>query len=95
MKLTEDFLLENGFEKVPYFTITNTIFKDLGRNRILSIGCVGTPNEMVWICEVDRTDPKKINDLVCLRNYDYDGYTTQEELLEIYSIITNNKNHEN
>ena len=77
-----------GFKEIPHFTITNALIYDLGRNRQLSFGCIGTPNEIIFICEVDSDNPKKITDLVCLRNYDYDGYTSIEEVKSIITSIT-------
>lgn len=90
--LSEEILLEIGFEKLPHFTIQNAFIYKLGRNRHLSIGNVGTPNEILYICETDENNYKKITDLVCLHNYDYDGYLSKSKLKTlINSIGTSNK----
>lgn len=73
-------LIELGFKELPHANIGNNIIFDLGRNRHLSIGSLNTPNEMLYLCERDRTDQRVINDLICLHNYDYDGYLTFEKL---------------
>lgn len=86
--MSRDELKELGFKEIPHFTITNSLIYDLGRERHLSIGCVGTPNEVVFICQSDHDDNKKIEDLVCVRNYDYDGYTTIEVIKNLISSIT-------
>ena len=71
MKINRDNLIEIGFKGLPHFTITDSLIYDLGRNRFLSIGSVATPNEMVFIYEVDSEDSRKITDLVCIKNYEY------------------------
>ena len=81
-------LIEIGFKEIPHFTITSSLIYDLGRNRQLSFGDIGTPNEMLYICEIDRDDPKKITDLICLKNYDYNGYTNIEQIKSIITVIT-------
>ena len=86
--LCEDDLLSVGFEKIPHFTITNALIYKLGRHRHLSVGCVGTPNEMLWICETDDQNKKNITDIVCLHNYDYDGYLTIEKVKGLINLIT-------
>lgn len=85
--ITKDQLLSIGFETLPHFTITESLIFDLGRRRQLSIGNAGTPNEMLYLCEIDEHNPKKITDLVCLRNYDYDGYTTLEDIQDIIKLL--------
>jgi len=86
--LCEDDLLSVGFEKIPHFTITNALIYKLGRHRHLSVGCVGSPNEMLWICETDDQNEKNITDLVCLHNWDYDGYLTIDKVKGLINLIT-------
>jgi hypothetical protein len=81
-------LLELGFKELPHSTITASLTYDLGRNRQLSFGSIETPNEMLYIYEIDEKDPRKINDLVCLRNYDYDGYTSIEQIKALITFLT-------
>jgi len=89
--LTEDDLIDLNFEKIKHFTITNSFIYKLGRNRHLSIGSVGTPNEMLYICESDPNDYRKIIDLVCLHNYDYDGYLSKSNLNNLIESIGKTK----
>ncbi len=63
--LTPEILLKAGFEKMPHFTVMNSMIYDLGRGRQLSIGCIGTPNEMLFL--------KDGESLCVLHNWDYDG----------------------
>lgn len=86
--LTEEWLLKFGFEPLPFVNLLNSYTKSIGRNRILSIGSVGTPNEMIWLCEVNSVDKKIIEDLVCIRNYDYDKYTHVHQLQNLYFALT-------
>jgi hypothetical protein len=85
--ITTDDLLEMGFKPIPHFTIGNTYTYDLGRRRDLSMNCVGTPNEMLFICEIDEKNKLKITDIICLHNYDYDGYITKEKLKTLINCI--------
>ena len=86
--LNEDWLVRLGGEKLPYHNILNSIFFKVGRNRIVSVGNVGTPNEMIWLCQVNATNDKIIDDLICLRNYDYDGYTPVHTFQNLIHALT-------
>jgi len=81
-------LLDLGFEEVPHFTITNSLNYDLGRNRFLSIGDVGNPNEMMFIKEMSFEDKEKVEDLVCVHNYDFDGFMTIEKMTALITGLT-------
>ena len=71
--MTTDNLLDIGFESIPHFTICNSHIYKLGRHRHLSVASVGTPNEMMFICETNEQNEKDITEIICLHNYDYDG----------------------
>lgn len=81
-------LIELGFKELPHSTITASLTYDLGRKRQLSFGSIQTPNEMLYIYEIDENDPRKITDLVCLRNFDYDGYTSIEQIKALITFLT-------
>ena len=85
--MTNDDLIKIGFKEIPHFTVGNMVTYDLKRKRILSAGSVGTPNEMLFICEIDEKNDKKITDLICLHNYDYDGYLTIEKVKSLIELI--------
>lgn len=85
--ITEDQLLYLEFTKIPHFTIGNDRIKDLGRNRYLSLGSLGTPNEMLFICEKNNSDDSYPEEIICLHNYDYDGYLTFKKLKKICKIF--------
>ncbi len=89
-KTKRESLIEIGFKELPHKTITNGLFYDLGRNRALSIGDISNPNEMLYILEIDEEDETKITNLVCLHNYDYDGYITLEKIKSLISAIGTN-----
>jgi hypothetical protein len=78
--------LRMGFKELPHATIGDIIVYDLGNDRQLSIGSIGTPNEMVTISQSEPDDYRKITDVVRLHNYDYDGYLTEERLMEFMSL---------
>lgn len=86
--MTNQDLIQIGFKEIPHFTIGNTVIYDLGRNRQLSASAVGTPNEMLFICEIDQNDEKEITDLVCLHNYDYDKELKIEKVKAIINAIS-------
>ena len=90
--LNKEQVLELGFKELPHLNILNSLVLDIGRKRQLSIGCLGTPNEVMYIYEISHTNPQEIDDLVCLWNYDYDGYLTLEKLYVILSFFGENKN---
>lgn len=75
-----DRLIELGFKRLPHPAIGQPLIYNLNRNRVLSIGSFGTPNEVMFICQLNDEDNKKIDDLVCIHNYDYDGYLTEEKI---------------
>lgn len=86
-KLSVDDCLNIGFEKLPHFTVADNLIYKLGRNRHLSIGCLGTPNETLFICESDPSDYRKITDVICLHNFDYDGYLTKSKLETLITCL--------
>jgi hypothetical protein len=86
--MTNDDLIKLGFKRIPHFTVTNSVVYPLGRHRHLSVGCAGTPNEIVFICETDDQDEKRVSDLICLHNYDHDGYLTEKKICSLINIIT-------
>lgn len=88
LELTREALIDIGFKEVPHYTVVQSLVYDLGRARYLSIGCVGTPNEMLFIGQLDNDDNKKITDVVVLKNYDYDGYVSLLQIKMIISAIT-------
>lgn len=90
--LSKEQVLELGFKELPHFTIGNSLIFDLGRNRHLSFSSIGTPNEMLFICEVNKEHNKVIDDAVVLSNYDYDGYLSLEKLSVLLSFFAENKN---
>lgn len=86
--LTEEWLLKWGFDKIPHFTITNALVKDIGRNRILSVGCVATPNLMVFVGEINGNDITDITDLICVHNWDYDQEMYLHQFQNLYYTLT-------
>ena len=87
-KMSNEDLISIGFETIKHFTITNSVIYDLGRNRHLSAGCVGEPNEMIWICYMEDRDSEHIDDLVCVHNYDYDGLISLEKVKLLITALT-------
>ena len=86
--MTTDDLIKIGFKPIPHYTVTNSHVFDIGRRRFLSIGCVGTPNEMLWLEQLDDRNDRTITDLICLHNYDYDGYLSKEKLISLTETLT-------
>lgn len=86
--MTRQQLLDLGFKEIPHFTVGDSLFYDLGRGRQLSISSLRTPNEMLFIRQIDDNDPKKITDLVVLKNYDYDGYTSLETVQDLIRLLS-------
>lgn len=85
IKLTPEILEKAGFRQLPHFTIQDSWFKELGRDRFISVACVGSGNEMVFITE---EVPPKVKSVIVARNYDYDGKTYLHQLQNIHYAIT-------
>ena len=90
-RMTRAEVISMGFEPIPHFTITDSLIYDLGRNRHLSIGDIGMPNEMVFICEVNNENKNRVDEIIGLHNYDYDGYLTKERLQQFMVLKHNNE----
>jgi len=78
--MKREYLIDSGFKELPHKTIGNVLIFELGRRRHLSLGSLQTPNEMLYLCEKSLNDEKEITDLICIHNYDYDGFLTTEKL---------------
>lgn len=85
--MTEQDAKNLGFIAIPHFTVNNGYTYDLGRDRFLSFGGIGTPNEMLFICEKENHETKIIDNLVVLHNFDYDGLITIEKLTKIKTVL--------
>ena len=81
-------LIELGFKELPHKNIMNSLIKKIGRNREISISGLGSGCETVFLCEINATDPKTVDDLVCVHNYDYDGFLTIEKLNHLHFGLT-------
>jgi hypothetical protein len=86
--LDEEILLKCGFEKVPHFTVMNSMYINLIRDKKLSVGCVGTPNEMLFLHEVNTDDRRKTEDLIGIHNFDYDGKLYLHTLQNYYYFLS-------
>lgn len=84
--MTKQDLLRLGFTELPHMTIGDIVTYDLGNNRHLSASDIGTPNEMVCISQSEAADYRVITDAVRLHNYDYDGYLTEERVLDFIKL---------
>ncbi len=89
--LKEDDLLKLGFKRISHFTIGSSLIFDLNRNRNLSFSNIGTPNEVLFLCQNDEQDKRLITDLICLHNYDFDGYMTLKRIKKLIKILMNNR----
>lgn len=86
--MNKEELLKIGFEEMPHRTVGNVLVYRLSRERHLSIGSLGTPNEILYLCATETIDNKEsITDLICLHNYDYDGYINMEKIKRIIEIF--------
>lgn len=79
-----------GFSKVKHLFIDSYTI-DIGRDRTIDISSPSTPNEMIFISNHDPDDFKKIEDIIVLRNYDYDGYTSLSDLENIVNLLKTQK----
>jgi len=87
-------LINLGFQELPHFTVNNSLLYDLGRRKYLSVGSTGTPNEMLFIYERNEDNPQKINDIIVLHNYDYDGLLTKKKISTLIKALKWQKTEE-
>ena len=87
LPITREYALSIGFKEQPIFTIDHGIYYDVGRRRTLNIGDVGTPNEMLYLCETNEDGDTQENDVIVLHNYDYDGQLSDAKLNKIISFF--------
>ena len=85
-------LLDLGFEELPHPAIGQPlIFKikrRFGKTRILSVGSLQTPNEIVSIGELKLSNDKEYEDLTIISNYDYDGYISLDRIKALLFGLT-------
>ena len=85
--ITREQLLSIGFENVKHFTVGDSMRYKLSRGRHISISSIGTGNESIYIC--DMGDPKnlKIDDAICLHNYDRNGFISLDRMNKIIDAL--------
>lgn len=84
-------IIDLGFKELPHFTIGHNLVYDLGRSRILSVSGLSTPNEFIYISEFKEGSKMEFSDVICLHNFDYDGYLTLEKLKYLIAGIVGTK----
>jgi len=84
--LKNEDLISIGFTPYDHFTVMNTVCFDVGRCRQVQVGCVGTPNENVFLVH-QWGDTCEEQDVVCIHNCDYDGYLTMEKVMNILKVF--------
>ena len=83
--MNNETLLQKGFIKTPHPVIKEIFVLDVGRNRYISIGALGSPNEIAFLNQKDHNSG--ITDMVCVHNFDYDGFLSKEKLDNIISVF--------
>lgn len=86
MPLSRNYFKSKGFQEFPHITVGNSLFYELSRNRIIVIGSPETPNEMLFISQLN--DKKGIDDSVCIHNCDYNGYLTEDKLNSLLKFFS-------
>ena len=85
MKLSEQQLLEIGFEKG-----LELLFIDLGKTRRIIISSLGTNAESMYIAQLKESELKdsKVTDIVCVHSHDYDGLLTIQKVKNLMTLIS-------
>lgn len=86
--INKDKLIELGCTLDHNAKIMEVYTYNLGRGRHLEFCNIGTPNEFIYICETDPIEEDKITDAICLHNFDYDDYLTEERAKELIKVLT-------
>jgi hypothetical protein len=87
--LTTEILERLGFKITNNYSIFISADLNIGRNRFFSIRSYGTPNEMLFLCDVDfvknieELKDTVIDNVITLWNYDYDGYLSEDNLITL------------
>ena len=87
MPLSRDYFKSKGFKEFPHITVGDLLFFELSRRRIITVGCAETHNEMLFMSKRNDIDDKITEDCICLHNYDYDGFLTEEKLEKLLSFF--------
>ena len=77
--MNKEDLISLGFKEFDHYTCINSLVYELSRDRVISVGCLGTPNEVIYLCEKSPDDNYYV-DLVCVHNFDYDGKLTKQKV---------------
>lgn len=83
--MNRESLIQRGFVEQPHKILTSFFVLNVGRHREIKIGSFRTPNETVFITQTDHVTKKE--DLVCVHNFDYDGYLTTLKLDIIIALF--------
>ena len=77
-RLSNEDLVSLGFENLTHFTVGEQSKCELTRGRYLSAMCIGSCNESIWLGSKNKSG--EVTDLICVHNYDYDGFITTKRL---------------
>lgn len=88
-KITEEELIDLGFEFNPKSIITKNYRLNIKRNIWISVSDLGTVSEFVFLVQEDYKDPME-TDVISLWNYDYDKNISLEKLTEIVNSLKTN-----
>lgn len=83
--MKKEALILKGFAEMPHLVLGSFFTLDVGRDRFISVGSIGTPSEVVFLNQ--RNKHNGISDLICVHNWDYDGPLNPEKLDLIISVF--------
>ena len=92
--LTREELIGMGFRELDHFTIQNSMVYDIGRNRQLSIGSLGTFNEMMFLVEMNNEQKDVCDAVIVIHNYDFDGPLTKKKVRMLVEALDSNRKNE-
>lgn len=92
--LTREELMGMGFIELDHFTIQNSLVYDIGRNRQLSIGSLGTFNEMMFLVEMNNEQKDVCDAVIVIHNYDFDGPLTKKKVRALIEALDSNRKNE-
>jgi hypothetical protein len=84
LKVSGEYLLGRGFKPLRHLILNKAFTIDIGRRRQLGVSGLGSPNEMIFLSKIED---EKVLDSICIHNYDYDGFLTQEKIDRIISVF--------
>lgn len=87
-ELTHDNLLELGFQQIGSHPLIGSSYElSLGNLLFINVGAVDSANETIFLYRKRFSDENIIEDIIVIRSYDYNGFTSVKSLVAIIESL--------